>query len=457
MNVDPASKTDEPERGRAGSARKPLLLALKLLLGVGIIALIAWKLPIRDGVYCDEVLIPGRGLSITPDGGLLAVTTKEDERLSVPRNSGVRLITGGKGLLLRRLGLPDVALKAASFHGEVRLDGDNGLISMPLNKVDCEERALSGSDEKQVEPRVVQGLETIMSRIEARWLCLAAFLVFASLLLGALRWELLVRAQGLALGFQEAVRLTFIGLFFNNVVPGSTGGDIIKAWMLARRYGGRRAAAVTTVLVDRVLGLFVLAGCAAVVMLFDLANYRQLAVILWTMLGCVAFGTVVFLSRRVRRALRVDRLLKRLPAAGTLMELDQAIVNYRQFPGHIVFAAVLSLVAQVCFVGAVVIIGFDLGMDATSGLREPELLTYIMTLPCIFIVSAVPVLPGGWGVGEAAYAYFFSIVGVLDLAIPVALSVITRALLLTFSLFGGLMMLRSRRSGEAKAAEHSPR
>ncbi len=437
------------------TTRKPLLLALKLLLGAGIIALIAWKLPIRDGVFRDGQLIAGRNIVISPEGGTLHVITRDGERLDLPRSGGPRFVIGAQGMLLRRSGQPDRELQSAAFVGEVSLDGADGPMLIPLNSVDTEERAIAGTEEKQVEPMIVRGLETILRRLEWRWLALAAVLILASLLLGALRWEVLVRAQGLALGFPEAARLTFIGLFFNNVVPGSTGGDIVKAWMLARRHGARQAAAVTTVIVDRVLGLFVLAGCAAVVMLFDLDNYRELALILWAMLGAVALGSLLFLSRRVRRALRMDRILRRLPAAATLMELDQAIVNYRQHPAMLFFAAALSLIAQVCFVGAVVVIGTDLGLDATSGLREPTVLTYIMTLPCVFIVSAVPVLPGGWGMGEAAYAYFFSIVGVMDLALPVALSVITRAVQLVFSLAGGLMLLRSRRKGEVPTPDQT--
>jgi hypothetical protein len=44
--------------------------------------------------------------------------------------------------------------------------------------------------------------------------------------LGALQWSGLLRTAGVGLGVFAAVRLYFVGLFFNNFLFGTLGGDV---------------------------------------------------------------------------------------------------------------------------------------------------------------------------------------------------------------------------------------
>ena len=60
---------------------------------------------------------------------------------------------------------------------------------------------------------------------------------------------------------------TAIGLFFNIVVPGLTGGDLVKAVLAARDHPERKAAAMISVLVDRLIGVLVLVLLGAVAIL----------------------------------------------------------------------------------------------------------------------------------------------------------------------------------------------
>src|SRR5262249_22201780 len=75
-----------------------------------------------------------------------------------------------------------------------------------------------------------------------------------ALLLTFVRWFILVRAQGLPFTLPNALRLGMIGNYFNTFLPGSVGGDIIKATFIAREQD-RRTVAVATVVLDRVVGL----------------------------------------------------------------------------------------------------------------------------------------------------------------------------------------------------------
>ena len=62
----------------------------------------------------------------------------------------------------------------------------------------------------------------------------------------------------------DAFRLGFLGYLFNFVSLGSVGGDLFKAVFIAREQHGKRAEAVATVVIDRVIGLYVLFFVASV-------------------------------------------------------------------------------------------------------------------------------------------------------------------------------------------------
>jgi hypothetical protein len=100
------------------------------------------------------------------------------------------------------------------------------------------------------------------------WLIGAAALCWmTSLTFGIIRWYLLVRAVGLPFRIQDAFRLGLLGYMLNFVSLGSVGGDVFKAVFLAREQPNRRAEAVASIVVDRILGLYSLFIVASICVL----------------------------------------------------------------------------------------------------------------------------------------------------------------------------------------------
>jgi len=66
-----------------------------------------------------------------------------------------------------------------------------------------------------------------------------------------IRWFVLVRGLDLPFTLPSAFRLGLVGAFYNAFLPGSVGGDFFKAYLIAKDTPGRRAAAVATVIADR--------------------------------------------------------------------------------------------------------------------------------------------------------------------------------------------------------------
>ena len=68
------------------------------------------------------------------------------------------------------------------------------------------------------------------------------------------RWWLLLRTQSIFIDFWDAVRLSFLGWFYNNFMPGSVGGDFLRAWYVTK-HTDKRFEAALSVFVDRIIGL----------------------------------------------------------------------------------------------------------------------------------------------------------------------------------------------------------
>ena len=231
---------------------------------------------------------------------------------------------------------------------------------------------------------------------------MGALCYFLSVLIATTRWWQLLRYNQLDVTWVEAFRFTWIGIFFNNVVPGQTGGDVVKALYIMKRCHGGRVPAVVSVAVDRILGLSSLALLAAFIVLFDLERFGNLALAIWAVVGAVALIGMIAFSKRIRRLIRLDQMLNALPGflAAPLQRIDQSVHFYRAHKFGIGLWVVIGMFNHVSSVMAVVLIGKALGV----GMPVYE---YFVLIPVINIISALPVGPNGWGIGEAAYRYLF--------------------------------------------------
>jgi uncharacterized protein (TIRG00374 family) len=292
------------------------------------------------------------------------------------------------------------------------------------------------------------------------WL-LGLLVIFLGNCLSMVRWYLLMRSVGLNVTLWSTMRLGFIGVFFNNVVPGLTGGDLVKGFYITREHPNQRADAIISVIVDRVIGIVALALIAAVVIPFDLERYGQVAMLIYGFLAVMGVGAAVVLSRRIKAHLkRVLALIRRKPGEdGTSLfgKMDRAVSMYRDRPGTVAVALIMSLGVHMLLIMGLWIFGNALTQDGPAGQGVAELAlaglrplgelgidVYCSVVPVIMMISSIPIAPAGWGVGETAFQHFFSAVDVAK-ADSVALSFTYRLTATLISLLGGLFLVVDRK------------
>jgi uncharacterized membrane protein YbhN (UPF0104 family) len=301
---------------------------------------------------------------------------------------------------------------------------------------------------------------------------LAALCIAVATALQFYRWYLLVRALDLPFSGRNAVRLGLVGYFFNIFLPGSVGGDLVKAFFIARGQPGRRAAAVATVVADRLFGLFGLILYVAAVGggLWaagnpQIASNHHLQFIIQVCAGAVAATFLGWVVLGVIPQSWSDRLatgLHRVPKLGpTLAELWYTIWQYRQRSGTVLACLGLSAVTHTCYV---LIFHFAVQVFADSDPANPGVLKDVATLPehiavapIGYIMEALFPAPGGVGGGEAIFGWLYSLLG-KPVSVGVAGRLTMRMVQWALGLIGYIAYLRMRDElpvAEAEAAVES--
>jgi hypothetical protein len=248
-----------------------------------------------------------------------------------------------------------------------------------------------------------------------RFLVIGFTVYVLAVLITLVRWYLLVQALDLTLSFRDALRYGFVGIFFNTFLPGSVGGDIIKAAALARTQN-RRTAAVATVIMDRLIALWALVWFVAILGgIFWLAGMLSgpSAVVASTIIA-LAIGIVVVTATLWllvgllpdHRAERFAGRLSHLPVVGTSAgEMWRAVWMYRRKQKSVAVVMALTWVAQVGFVVAFWCCACTLWSPELGPI--PSLTQHFLLVPIGLTMQALVPTPGGAGGGEWGFAALY--------------------------------------------------
>ena len=304
---------------------------------------------------------------------------------------------------------------------------------------------------------------TVLS-VDPVWL--VAGMGFFSLIcfVNIVRWRIILNVQHIELSLWRATELFFIGHFFNSFMLGSTGGDVVKAYYAAQETHHKKAEAVMTVIIDRLVGLVGLFAVACAMMLinirllFDNAVLRPMAVSVIGILGLLLFVLFVGfwsglgktlhrwrkhlvddsgLSRGLEHCVGTSRMARwRERFAYVRGSVKRMIGAYQAYAAHkpaLVKTFLLALVTHVSLIISVLCIGKSLSIVV-----NPQL--YFVMVPAINCIAAVPISISGLGVREALFVAAFA-AGDVPQDKALLLSLLSFAVSLLFSVVGGIIYL----------------
>jgi uncharacterized protein (TIRG00374 family) len=235
------------------------------------------------------------------------------------------------------------------------------------------------------------------------WTCMGT-------LVEARRLGLLLAAHGMTLPLSRGLRLVSIATFFGLFIPGGTGGDVAKLYALASDRPGRRIEVVLIVLVDRAVGLFSLLCLICLMAVLNWPMVRARAV-LGTLVAVAAVALVLMTcagvlawSSRIRSGALYCVWLDRIPGGGYARRVWDAFYQFRAQRQALAAALALTLAGHTGLCGIFWLTASYVMPAARVG--EVCLLSLLGML-----ANALPITPGGIGVGEAAFTALFAAAG----------------------------------------------
>ncbi len=259
------------------------------------------------------------------------------------------------------------------------------------------------------------------------------------------RWRLLIRAQGRDAPDSFLLRSFLVGVFFNNLLPSTIGGDTMRVLDTART-GVGRAKAVAIIFVDRFVGLLALMLFALVgILVSGRLTARDPDLYAWVLGGAIVLalgaGLLFLPSERTIRLLawleeRLPGSLRRLFARAT-----GALLAFQGKGSVLGRAFAWSLALQT----SVVLNGYIL----SRALHVPIPLHYFfLIVPLALFVMMLPVSINAIGVRENVWAFFFVTFGV-SAASGVAVAWLDYGNVLLQALVGGAIYAWGRRGAVA--------
>lgn len=244
------------------------------------------------------------------------------------------------------------------------------------------------------------------------WIAGAIGLTFLALLAGAVRWQAILRTFGLPTAFGRTFQGYFIGQFFNAFLFGACGGDLARAVVAARDHPEKRAEAVTSVFLDRAIGLVatLLFGCLWLLpRLREFARYAEarFALLLMALFlaASLAFLALFFAGDLFARLPWLQRLERRGRIGPLLRRAYDALFLFRRNARHLLWPAALSIANLLLLAAATAALARALALD----LPFRDLLA---VFPVITVLAALPLTPGSFGVRESLYVQLLLPLGI---------------------------------------------
>lgn len=283
-----------------------------------------------------------------------------------------------------------------------------------------------------------------------RYFALALVAYSAAQLVIAFRWWVLLRAQSIHIPLSAAVRLFFLGLFYNNLMPSSVGGDLVKAWYITK-HTDRRLEGVLSVAVDRFIGLSGMLLMAAVAYLLFLRGHivasgngqpsgatqalgSHQGAVLWSALAVAAILAALLIVPASRAWLGRLAQPVLVRGIGLLKRVWTAMAVYCAKPATILLALALTVLGQSIVITAFWLLGRNLGIQA-----GPKY--YFAIFPVSWVIAAIPVSIAGLGVLEAGIIKLFTLLTVTAESSVKALALCQRFVWVLASLPGGAIHL----------------
>jgi uncharacterized protein (TIRG00374 family) len=290
-----------------------------------------------------------------------------------------------------------------------------GLISFLVNQVDFNK------------------IINILKNVDITMIIYTIILLTIQVFIATTRWQLVLKCQKIMLKYKNTLQILWSGLFFNQAMPSSVGGDVIRGYYL-KKQGMTLGRATLGVLMDRLFGMvgLVVLVLASLPLLFELVN------------DPIARSGVLLIALSVTLALLFVFFTDKFPGNFSHLRVIRGFYSLSQNGRHCIaeyyhglVILIISVLIHLVSVVAVMTMAIGLGLDIEWG-------GLLLMVPLVGLIMVVPISIAGWGVREGVMVVGFGYLGVAPEA-ALALSILYGLLVLIVALPGGIIWMFKKR------------
>ncbi len=291
-----------------------------------------------------------------------------------------------------------------------------GLIAFLLTKLDVEKIVLN------------------IKNLEIRFLAYALIPYFFFIVVSAWRWQILLDYKKMNITFKDSLLIYFIALFFNNFLPTTVGGDVMRVVYSMK---DRKTDAFAIVIADRILGfigLFIF-GLFAVVYLYIFHKRSEFLLLMIIGFLALLFITFILFSQKVYSFINpIFAKLKFFRIGERINNLHKTMTEFGSAWNVIILCIMQSMIIQALLAASPYLVLKSVGNYSIS------ILPFFIYLPIINVISMIPISFNALGVRENAYVILFQRTG-LSGEIAITVSLVSFFLTFLWSLVGGIFFL----------------
>ena len=251
----------------------------------------------------------------------------------------------------------------------------------------------------------------IIFKANTFFLVIAVIFQVLIILIQTIRWRLFFPSDHAIFNFVYLFKIFFIGIFFNNILPTSSGGDGVRAYYIYKR-GASVPLSTSPIIIERMAGLFAMIGMASLSITFVDINAEWVYMLRSFMLYAFIVMTLMIILLRWQMTYRMlYKFLKKISRnriIKILLNMTESINQYLNKDALIIKVFLISISAQIIQIFVFLFISYSLGI-------EFSLFNLIFAVPIVLIAAGLPISIGGFGVREVAIISVFSAMGISNI------------------------------------------
>jgi len=246
------------------------------------------------------------------------------------------------------------------------------------------------------------GLPSYLVDASYQFLLFSIFAFFAAISLSALRWGKLLEVQGIRFGLIPLLKLTFIGFFFSNFLPGSVGGDAVKLFYTAGKVP-KTAGVLASILLDRILGVAALLAIAffSLPFSFNIPDIRWISFIVLILFIVFFLTAFLFFTSKSPSILKGIYKIRISDFGNKIKTFKDSIVLYRKAKNVLAYAFLIAVSIQIFIILVVYFVAIFLNFQIPFHY-------FLLFVPLIQLIIFLPVSVNGIGIREWSFVMLFS-------------------------------------------------